>query len=92
MLATPPADFATISLHELTHLPYEPWSKGRPGADSPCGVYVSSKGRPGAHVSNPARQTERSISVGSSDLSLGRNWSEEDCLSLSKPKQIGMRS
>ena len=58
-LATPPADFATISLHELTHLPYEPWRS----------VCVSNKGRPEAHVSNPARQTERSISVISFDFS-----------------------
>ena len=48
MLATPPADFATFSLHELTHLPYEPW----------CAVCVSNKGRPEAHISNPMRQTE----------------------------------
>ena len=58
-LATPPADFATISLHALIHLPYEPW----------CSVCVSNKGRPEAHVSNPAKQTERSISVVSFDFS-----------------------
>ena len=59
LLATPPADFATIGVHELTHLPYEPW----------CAVCVANKGRPEAHVANPARQTERSISVVSFDLS-----------------------
>ena len=68
MLAIPPADFATISLHELTHLPYEPW----------CSVCVSNKGRPEAHVSNPAKQTERSISVASFDLSYtGKELVEE---------------
>ena len=59
MLATAPGDFATISMHELTHLPYEPW---RP-------VCVANKGRPESHSSNPAKQAERSISVVSFDLS-----------------------
>ena len=59
MLATPPADFETISRHELTHLPYEPW----------CAVCVANKGRPESHVTNPMRQTERAVSVVSFDLS-----------------------
>ena len=59
MLAAAPGDFATISMHELTHLPYEPW----------CPVCVANKGRPESHGSNPAKQAERSISVVSFDLS-----------------------
>ena len=59
MLATAPGDFATVSIHELTHLPCEPW----------CPVCVANKGRPESHVSNPAKQAERSISLVSFDLS-----------------------
>ncbi len=52
-LAVAPGDFATISMHELTHLPYEPW----------CPICVASKGRAKSHGSNPAKQAERSTSV-----------------------------
>ena len=59
ILAAPPADFETISRHELTHLPYEPW----------CAVCVANKGRQESHGTNPMRQTERAVSVVSFDLS-----------------------
>ena len=59
ILAAPPAEFETISRHELTHLPYEPW----------CAVCVANKGRPESHGTNPMRQTERAVSVVSFDLS-----------------------
>ena len=51
MLAVAPVDFETISKHELSHLPYEPW----------CPSCVANKARPEAHFTNPAKQIERSI-------------------------------
>ena len=84
MLATAPGDFSTISMHELTHLPYEPW----------CPVCVANEGRPESHSSNPAKQAERSISVVSFDLSYtqAKRLLMEALLNWLKPKQIGTRS
>ena len=57
-IANPPDDPAEIELHNLTHLPYQPW----------CPACVMGKGKPEQHRSDPTKLVRREFPIISWDF------------------------